>query len=498
MNIQAKKGSVTQVPCDLLAIGIIEEAKRLEGAASEVDAATSGFLSRTLADLAFRGKMGSIIIVQAPEGFSATRLALVGLGKAASITLETSRLACASAIDAAKGWRAKTVAIPLIGLQKGTGAKLVAKAMTEGVRLAAYRFCRYKKDENESKLETVLFLVANGNELKQAEVGVEQGELAARGTMFARDLVNTPSFHMTPAELVQVAKGLVKEKGRITLAVHDKKQLKEMGAGGILGVSQGSDHDPFLAHLVYQPKVKAKKRVALVGKALTFDSGGLSLKPADSMMTMKCDMAGAAAVLGLFSVIEDLAPDVEVHGIFAACENMPSGKAIRPGDILTLMNGKTLEILNTDAEGRVTLADALTYAVKQDPTVIIDLATLTGACMVALGEEITGLMSNHPALAEKVKRAASEAGELVWELPLEKRYKKEIESEIADYKNIPGTRYGGALTAGLLLEEFVEGKPWAHLDIAGPSFAEKPMNAYTKKGGTGHGVRTLIEYLRGL
>jgi len=216
------------------------------------------------------------------------------------------------------------------------------------------------------------------------------------------------------------------------------------------------------------------------------------------MMTMKCDMAGAAAVLGLFSVIEDLAPDVEVHGIFAACENMPSGKAIRPGDILTLMNGKTLEILNTDAEGRVTLADALTYAVKQDPTVIIDLATLTGACMVALGEEITGLMSNHPALAEKVKRAASEAGELVWELPLEKRYKKEIESEIADYKNIPGTRYGGALTAGLLLEEFVEGKPWAHLDIAGPSFAEKPMNAYTKKGGTGHGVRTLIEYLRGL
>ena len=216
------------------------------------------------------------------------------------------------------------------------------------------------------------------------------------------------------------------------------------------------------------------------------------------MMTMKCDMAGAAAVLGLFSVIEELAPNAEVHGIFAACENMPSGKAIRPGDILTLMNGKTLEILNTDAEGRVTLADALTYAVKQEPSVIIDLATLTGACMVALGEEITGLMSNNEALAEKLKCAAVEAGELVWELPLEKRYKKEIESEVADYKNIPSTRYGGALTAGLLLEEFVEGKPWAHLDIAGPAFTEKPLNAYAKKGGTGHGVRTLIEYLRGI
>jgi leucyl aminopeptidase len=237
------------------------------------------------------------------------------------------------------------------------------------------------------------------------------------------------------------------------------------------------------------------KKVALVGKAVTFDSGGLSLKPANGMMTMKCDMAGAAAVIGLFTALEALQPNVEVHGIYGACENMPSGKALRPGDIVRAMNGKTIEILNTDAEGRVTLADTLTYATKQNPDAIVDLATLTGACLVALGEQIAGLMTNNEKLAKEIQSSAKKAGERIWELPLPDDYKADLKSEIADYKNIGGN-WGGAIDGGLFLQEFVGSIPWVHLDIAGPAYAEKPFTPYERHGGTGFGVRLLLEWLK--
>jgi leucyl aminopeptidase len=248
--------------------------------------------------------------------------------------------------------------------------------------------------------------------------------------------------------------------------------------------------------MVYKPASRVRKKIALVGKAVTFDSGGLSLKPADYMTSMKIDMAGAADVIAVFSILSELAPKHEIHGIFGAVENMPSGSAIRPGDVVHALNKKSIEILNTDAEGRVTLADTLSFACKKKPDMIIDLATLTGACMVALGEEITGVMSNNPELANKILVAANAAGEKMWELPLEKNYRPLIKSDIADVKNIGG-KYGGALTAGLFLQEFVNKEiPWAHLDIAGPSFAERPINAFEQKGATGHGVRTLIEFIR--
>jgi leucyl aminopeptidase len=297
--------------------------------------------------------------------------------------------------------------------------------------------------------------------------------------------------------LVNSAKEIAKGKKDLKVRVYDKEQLEKMGAGGLLAVNQGSDHEPYLVHMVYKPEGNIKKKIAIVGKAVTFDSGGLSLKPAEYMMSMKCDMGGSAALLGLFSVIDNINPQVEVHGIFGAVENMPSGKAIRPGDVIKALNGKTIEILNTDAEGRVTLADTLSFAVKKKPDLIIDLATLTGACVVALGEEISGVMSNNPELANKILIAAASAGEKMWELPLEKNYKKLLKSDIADLKNIGG-RYGGALTAGLFLEEFVDKTPWAHLDIAGPAYAERPINSYEKKGATGHGVRTLIEFIKAI
>jgi len=247
-------------------------------------------------------------------------------------------------------------------------------------------------------------------------------------------------------------------------------------------------------HLVYKPKRKAKKKIALIGKGLTFDSGGLSLKPADAMVNMKCDMAGAATVLGVFSVLEVLQVPHEVHGFFAACENMPSGHAIRPGDIVKMMNGTTVEIANTDAEGRITLADTLTYAQRYAPDVMVDFATLTGACLVALGEEIAGILSTSPVWKKHFLAAAKTVGEKMWELPLEQKYKKLLESDTADLRNL-GNKYGGVLTAGLFLEHFVGKTPWIHADIAGPAFAEKAFEPYIAKGGTGFGVRSCLQFL---
>ena len=494
MDIVVQRGKESLDRSDVLALPWFEEAKRQPAFTTSTDQAMDGLLTEVVAEEKFEGKMGQSLFVRPAGGSRVKRVLLVGCGKEKKMDAERVRCAAAHILDAVKTREIKVLTLPLFQLE-GMTAREVAQAMVEGLHLAAYTFGRYKKEKKDHPPKTVTILVQDARAERLTQEGVEQGSLFARATISARDLTNTPGLHMSPADLVMAARAVVRPGIRIR--VYDKEQLKKMKAGGILAVSQGSDHDPFLVHLVYRPKGKAKKRVALVGKAITFDSGGLSLKPPEGMMTMKIDMSGAADVLGVFSVLPDLSPDVEVHGIFGACENMPSGKAIRPGDVVKLMNGKTLEILNTDAEGRVTLADTLTYATKQKPDYIIDLATLTGACVVALGEEITGLMSNRPELAQKVLMAAARAGEKMWELPLEERYRQDIKSEVADYKNIAG-RYGGALTAGLLLEEFVNKIPWVHLYIAGPSFAEKPLNPYTRRGATGHGVRTLLEFLKSI
>ncbi|MCR4312040.1 MAG: leucyl aminopeptidase, partial [Candidatus Uhrbacteria bacterium] len=364
------------------------------------------------------------------------------------------------------------------------------------LELADYAFDTFKKSIGEKRLKAATLVVKHGRDMARARKGVERGVAIAAGVTVARDLVNMPAQTMTPEHLAEAAQRIAKAGGKhIKVKILDREQCAKLGMNAYLAVAQGADNPPKFIHLTYKPVRPTKKIVAIVGKGVTFDSGGLSLKPADSMMTMKCDMAGAAAVLGLFAALPSLQPRVEVHGIIAATENMPSGKAIRPGDVVKASNGKTIEILNTDAEGRLTMADALTYATKLKPTAMIDLATLTGACVVALGEEITGVMSNDRDLAQKIIASSKVAGEKMWEMPLERRYRPLIESEIADLRNIPTSRYGGSLTAGLFLQEFVDGMPWAHLDIAGPAYAEKPMASYLGRGGTGHGVRTLADYL---
>ena len=416
------------------------------------------------------------------------RLIFVGLGKKKQITQETYRQAAATAFRYVSSWKAKKVFVDV-----PTGA---IQSVTEGILLSKYKFTRYKKQKAVPTPAVTLFLKEKQT-IKECEEVVKTGKYYAQATMFARDLVNTPGKDMKPQELVEAAKELAKGVGSISVSVYNKERLEKMGAGGILAVAQGSPHDPALVHMVYKPKKKAAKKVAIVGKAVTFDSGGLSLKPPSAMENMKVDMAGSASVLGVFSVLKNLSLNVEVHGIFAACENMPSGEAIRPGDVVQMLNKKTVEILNTDAEGRVTLADALVFANKQKPAAIIDLATLTGACLVALGEEVAGLMSNDKKLTKAVLKASNVSGEKMWELPLEKNYQKLLESKIADYKNIGG-RWGGTLTAGLFLQAFVGKTPWVHLDIAGPSYAERPVDPYTLRGATGYGVRTLLTWLQQL
>jgi leucyl aminopeptidase len=495
MNISVQKGDLLEQECDILVLGAFEGGKEPYGAAGEVNGELGGKMFRYWKAEKFTAKPGETFLMRTDGMISAKRVLVVGLGKIDDFGVESVRQVAATSLSVAKQLRCKKVVSVLHGAGYGDlQARDCARAMVEGVRLADYKFARYKKDKSKSPDEFEI-VTKDGRAVRAAQRGIVDGEVGAAGTVFARDLVNTPGQDMHPETLVDAAKMIGKGKGSIRVRVYEKERLEKMGAGGILGVAQGSECPPYLVHMVYTPEKRTKKKVALVGKAVTFDSGGLSLKPSGSMETMKIDMAGSAAVLGVFSVIDQLAPKAEVHGIFGAVENMPSGKAIRPGDVISAMNKKTIEVLNTDAEGRLTLADTLSFAVKQKPDFIIDLATLTGAVVVALGEEITAVMGNNPELSQKILMAASAAGEKMWEMPLEKNYRKLIDSDIADLKNI-GSRWGGSLTAGLFLQEFVNDVPWAHLDIAGPAFAERVIDPYTKKGATGHGVRTLLELLR--
>ncbi|TAK03692.1 leucyl aminopeptidase [Patescibacteria group bacterium] len=493
MNITVRKGALPEEKVDVLVVGAFMHKDGFTGEAAKLDEALDGLLAAEAKDHAFKGKAGETLSVRIGDSMKAKRLVIVGLGEPEACSEESVREAAAAGFNRARNSAARRVAFVLLGEGK-VSARAVGKAMAEGIRLGSYAFEHYKSEKSKLKVDEVVILTGNARDAKSAEDGVMLGEIYAAATSRARDLVNSPSAHMSPRDLLLAAQEAVKGQKGVRIRSYDKAALAKMGAGGILGVGQGSDHDPVLAHMSYKP-AGAKKRVALVGKAITFDSGGLSLKSAGNMETMKLDMAGAAAVIGAFSVIAKLGVKAEVHGIFGACENMPSGKAIRPGDVVKTLNGKTIEIRNTDAEGRVTLADALAYAARLKPDLIVDIATLTGAAVVALGDDITALMTNDERAGAKVKVAAAGAGESVWELPLEKRYRDDVISDIADYKN-DGPRSGGAITAGLLLKEFVNDIPWVHLDIAGPAFAEKPRNAYTRKGGTGHGVRTLLELLR--
>jgi leucyl aminopeptidase len=466
-----------EVPADAQAVGTPVYRGRVLPAGAEADLDLS-FLS----ERGFEGRPGEALAVPSGRG---TWIAL-GVGDPENVTAEVLRKAAAAFVRMA--WRDRTGATTLLSAAPpGLDPARAAQAIVEGASLAAYRFSRYKADPKTTKLETIT-VVGSGD---AARHGVDRGARVATAVALARDLVNEPAQAMTPRRLAEIAAEVADAEG-LTLTVLDEVAIASERLGGLAGVALGSDEPARLIQLVYEPAAGSDASVALVGKGITFDSGGLSIKTAEGMETMKTDKSGAAAVLGAMSVIAALAPPVKVVAIMPVTENMPGGGALKPGDVLTIRNGKTVEVLNTDAEGRLVLADGLSLAVEAGVDAIIDVATLTGACVVALGRKVAGLMGNHAGWIDQVGQAAARAGEDVWPLPLPEDYRKHIDSEVADIKNIGSGRFAGALTAGLFLREFVGDVPWAHLDIAGPARSDED-EGYLQKGGTGFGVRTLVE-----
>lgn len=502
MKVTVAQGDIVSAKADVLLVGHLQDGgKRLGGALEALDAALDGEITAAIENGEFEGKVKTHMTVRSRGRLKASHIVIVGEGPKKELSSERIRQAVGLGVKVAKGLKASSIATVLVGAGKGEqNPRSIAQAVTEACLLTNYSFDGWKKQDEENpktELKSVKIVEIASGKMKRAEAGAELGEIFAKATLHTRDLVNEVPSEMSPAALKKAAEAIAQASPRISAKILDRAAAKKMGMNAFLAVASGSEKEPYFIHLTYKPVQKAKKSLALVGKGITFDSGGLSLKPSDGMVTMKCDMAGAATVLGVFSALDEMRPNVELHGIIATCENMPSGSAYRPGDVVRAMNGTSIEVLNTDAEGRVTMADSLSYASELKPNAIIDLATLTGACVVALGEEIVGVMTDNDKLAERVLDAADETGEEFWELPLFKGYDKLINSKIADVQNIGQNRWGGALTAGLFLKRFVDPEiPWMHLDIAGPAFAERDYLSYVPYGGTGAAVRTLLQVIR--
>jgi leucyl aminopeptidase len=446
-----------------------------------------------LSALGFEGKPGQACVVAGGGG--ATRVAL-GLGKKGETTVADVRKAAGAFVRAAG--RFGSLATGIVETA-GVDAKAGAQAVVEGASLGSYTFGRFKSDKKQKQGVESFALMTPESAAKATQTGIDRGTAIAQAVSMARDLVNTPGGSLNAREMAELAMQVAKDSG-LEVEVMDEDAMRAAGLGGMLGVNQGSDEPPRLIKLTYTPRNPAGS-IALVGKGIMFDSGGLSLKSGEGMMSMKIDMSGAAAVLATMSVLKTTRPRAKVIGFLCCTDNMPSGRALKPGDVITIRNGKTVEVLNTDAEGRLVLADGLSLAVEEDVDAIIDLATLTGAVVGALGNRIAGVMGNDDALMGQVRDAAARADELVWPLPLPVEYRRLIDSPVADIKNIGGTSVlgsggggGGALTAGLFLKEFVSDVPWVHIDLAGPAMSDAD-DTYVSRGGTGFGVRTLVELL---
>ncbi len=422
----------------------------------------------------FEGKFGQTYLLHSLGKIPADKILIIGFGKKEEFDHNKMREAVAKSIKKLQQIKAKKAAFDFdVNVDYGKSAAI-------GAMIADYAYDKYKS-EKAHHLDEITFARFSENDLNE---GIIFGE----AMKFTRDLANTPAQIATPTKLSEIAK----ELEGIETKVFDKEEIARMGMGAYLAVGQGSVQPPKFIHMKYTGK-NVKKKIALIGKGICFDSGGLDIKPASSMLTMKDDMSGAACILGVMRALSKLKPDMEVHGIIAACENMPSGSSYKPGDILTAKNGKTIEIDNTDAEGRLTLADALCYACELGVDEVIDIATLTGACMVALGTVASGIMGNDEEMINRVIETAKESGETFWQLPMFKEYFDSLKSDIADMKNT-GSRNGGASAAGLFLQQFVKDTKWCHIDIAGTAYIEKPQKEFIA-GATGAGVRTLLNYV---
>lgn len=494
LSLLAAVEPLVSVKSDLVAIGIFEGEKIFEPKTRELDLACSGLLSKLLAAGDLTGKLGECQMVFAPQSM---RLAIIGLGKKPAFSADVLRLSIAGiATLLHKNPSIRKVALSFPKPQRTTPAA-AAHAMVETLLLACYSFVEYKKasaaDHQPIRLEEIVIALSSAADRKNALKGAAIGEVLGRAVNYARDLANHPGNVMTPASLAKAAVDLAKAN-HLKSEVLEKTDMEKLGMGALLSVNQGSALPPKFIILEYHGK-KSGNPTVLVGKGITFDSGGISIKPSRSMEEMKFDMAGAATVLGIFKAASELKLPVKLVGLIPATENLPSGAAVKPGDVVTTMSGKTIEVINTDAEGRMIIADALAYASRYQPGLIIDYATLTGSMMIAAGQEVTGFFTNDDKAARKLHQAGAAAGEIMWRFPMPESYKKQIKSAVADIKNVGNDAQGaGAITAALFLAEFVS-SPWLHLDIAGTAWTTfgRPNNPI---GATGVGVRTTIEFLK--
>jgi len=493
INIDVKSGAAHKVRQDAIVMPLLE-GRKLTPSGQALNTASGKALVNYLRKFDQKGHVGDIGVLYELAGTFATRTVLLGAGNEKKLSLKKLRdLAAKAARHLDKGG-ARDISLYLPDLTvRGAGMAAKVQAIAEGVWLGLYRFEKYQseKKENRRALRSVTIMVPSRRDLDAAESAVASARGICAGTIFARDLANEPGNVCTPEYLGQQAQGL--KHGKLKVMVMDKAAIEKAGFAGLLAVNQGSAKEPRFIVLEYLGGKKGAAPVALVGKGLTFDAGGISIKPPAQMDEMKFDMCGAAAVLGAFKALVELSLPINVLGVISSTENLLGGAAYKPGDIIKSYKGVTIEVLNTDAEGRIILADALAYAAEKKPAAIIDLATLTGACVIALGSQATGLMGSDDPLQKALEKSGEATGDRVWRLPMYEEYQEQIKSEIADIKNIGG-REAGTITAACFLSRFVEDIPWAHLDIAGTAWNMKGTDI-SARGATGAGVRLLVDYL---
>lgn len=491
MQIEISAAPVTQLLCNTLIIHVFEDIPITNKCTMMIDKALSGHISTLISEQPNCGKYGEMNNIHTWGIIGAKRIMLLGMGKRAELTIDKIRSVSGTAMRNVQSLHAASVATLLSDLSTHNyDLETIAQAVVEGAMLGTYQFNYYKTKKPDTLAIDKFIIITNEAEKDSAiSQGINKGRAIAESVKLTRDLVNHPSKYMTPTQMAVQAQEIA-EENNLEIKILQQADMEKENMHALLSVAQGSTQPPKMIILKYTGDTTNEKFTAFVGKGVTFDSGGISIKPSLNMHEMKSDMAGGAAVLGAMLGIGKLKPKVNIMGIIPCTENMPSGHAYKPGDVICSMSGKTIEIISTDAEGRLILADAITYAQKLGASQIVDIATLTGACVVALGHITSGLITNHVDFCSQILSAANHAGEKMWELPNFTEYKDQIKSNIADLKN-SGGRMAGAITAGLFIAEFVD-RPWVHIDIAGTAESDKDSGYYVK-GATGAGTRTLIQ-----
>ena len=494
MQVNVRAGQAERIVADALVLGLFEGASRLTGPAQAIDKVTGGAIGRAIKSGDFTGKNGQLIGLYPTSG-KIQRVMVVGLGDPKELTPERVRQAAGRAITQARLMGVKHVATLVHGTGKGQlDPATAAQAVVEGSILGNYVFGTYLTQDKDRKRQVKQLTVIDSTHFAAVSKGAKKGETVASAVVLTRDLASTPSQDMTPADMAAAAKAIAATSPLLKATIHGPDDLKRMKMGALLGVGRGSAQPPRFIVVDYKPKGRIKKTIAIAGKGITFDTGGISLKPADGMEKMKYDMSGGAAVLGAMHALGKLRPaGVRVVGLVAAAENMPGGRAVKPGDVVTAANGMTIEINNTDAEGRLVLADALSYAHRLKPDAVLDLATLTGAVVIALGSQCGGIMGNDVELTTAVIEAGERTGERLWALPTWPEYKELLRSDVADMKNSAG-REAGTIAGAMFLGQFANGYKWCHLDIAGVAWNDRDK-PYAPKGSAGFGVRLLIDFV---